>query len=70
VRWGEPWITKRERYRAPQGTAWVDWFAWYPVCVDGGRYVWLEPVQWRYWDGMTYNLPEYRAASPKQPGAK
>lgn len=60
MQFGEPWEIKRERYRAPQGNAWQRWFAWYPIRIRLGRIVWLEEVEWRYWSGMTFDVPEYR----------
>jgi hypothetical protein len=56
--------TRKERleaWKAPQGTAWTKWFAWYPVELkDDGSKIWWEEVEYRYWGGYTFNIPEYR----------
>lgn len=60
MKYGQPWIIEREKYRSPFGKEWQRWFAWYPIRTESGQTIWLEEVEWRYWDGMTYTLPEYR----------
>lgn len=56
--------TREERLKkceASQGKAWTKWFAWYPVELDiDGSKVWLEEVEYRYWNGYLFNIPQYR----------
>lgn len=59
MQWGEPWATKREKYRLMADDAWREWFAWYPVTLEDGTKAWRERVE--YNQPMKYNLPTYRA---------
>ena len=42
---------------------WKPWFAWYPVCLDDGRRVWMERVErrtvfGRYDSWTSYRMPK------------
>jgi hypothetical protein len=59
MQWGEPWPTKRERYRIMGDDEWRLWWAWYPVTIRlENTWAWLEMVE--YNQPMRFNLPEYR----------
>lgn len=60
MRGGKPWAVRRERWRSKYGDRWHDFFAWHPVTVKDGTWVWLEAVERRYMYGMTNRLPDYR----------
>ena len=39
------WGKKHSTVAVDSSEAWHDWFAWYPVRFDDGRWVWLHTVK-------------------------
>jgi hypothetical protein len=60
MKFGEPWSIARERHRLMGDDEWRGWFAWRPVHLRNGEWVWLENVEFNR--PMSYNLPTYRQA--------
>ena len=46
---------ERANDKANRLSTWHEWFAWYPVYIDGNGYVWLETVQRKIAYGLAVN---------------
>jgi hypothetical protein len=59
MRFGKPFIFNEKTFFTSE---WTPWYAWYPVRLISGEYVWLETVSRRYqevWTGYSYGLRVY-----------